>query len=160
MVKLLTKNCEDKRKKILIYGYGNPGRQDDGLGPALAEAVEKLNYTNVKCDSNYQLNVEDAAEIAEYDIVLFVDASKCEVDGLTLSRIYPVKEASFSSHSVSAESVLAICRDHFGNVPESWMLGIKGYEFDIIEELTSKAYENLEYAVDFVKLLIERWRDQ
>ena len=28
--------------KALVIGYGNPGRLDDGLGPALAEAVEKL----------------------------------------------------------------------------------------------------------------------
>ena len=25
---------------ILIYGYGNPGRQDDGLGPTLVDALE------------------------------------------------------------------------------------------------------------------------
>ena len=156
----MTRNCEGKEKKILILGYGNPGRQDDGLGPALVEEVEKFGYGYVKCDSNYQLNVEDAAEIAEHDIVLFVDASKGEIDGLTLSRIYPVKEASFSSHSVSAESVLAICRDHFEKIPEAWMLGIKGYEFDIVEEITLKASENLNYAVDFVKLLIEKWRNR
>ena len=26
---------------ILIYGYGNPGRQDDGVGPALVTALEE-----------------------------------------------------------------------------------------------------------------------
>ena len=28
-------------KKILIIGFGNPGRLDDGLGPKLAEEFEK-----------------------------------------------------------------------------------------------------------------------
>ena len=27
--------------KVLIIGYGNPGRLDDGLGPALADLMEK-----------------------------------------------------------------------------------------------------------------------
>ena len=32
-------NCHPK---IVVIGYGNPGRLDDGLGPALAEAKENF----------------------------------------------------------------------------------------------------------------------
>jgi hydrogenase maturation protease len=28
--------------RVLVIGYGNPGRQDDGLGPAAAAEIEKL----------------------------------------------------------------------------------------------------------------------
>ena len=48
-------------RKVLLIGYGNPGRLDDGLGPALAAAVEKLAIPGVTVDADYQLNVEDAA---------------------------------------------------------------------------------------------------
>ena len=55
--------------KILVYGYGNPGRQDDGLGISLVEMIEdwknkkKLSY--IETDSNYQLNIEDAYNIVK-----------------------------------------------------------------------------------------------
>ena len=56
--------------KILVYGYGNPGRQDDGLGIFLAEEVEKRNLLSVTVDTNYQLNAEDALLASEFDVVL------------------------------------------------------------------------------------------
>jgi len=49
---------------ILVYGYGNPGRGDDGLGPALVEALELLGATGLDCESDYQLAIEDAACLA------------------------------------------------------------------------------------------------
>ena len=50
--------------RILVIGYGNPGRLDDGLGPAVASAMEEFNLPGVSVDSNYQLTVEDAASAA------------------------------------------------------------------------------------------------
>ena len=61
-------------KKVLIYGYGNPGRQDDALGILLVEKMELWAKENglgfIDFDSNYQLNIEDAMAISEYDIVI------------------------------------------------------------------------------------------
>ncbi len=69
--------------KILVYGYGNPGRQDDGLGIELAEEIDRWcsesGITNVQTDTNYQLNLEDAAGIAQYDVVIFADASREDI---------------------------------------------------------------------------------
>ena len=61
--------------KVLLYGFGNPARGDDGLGPALAAAIEELAIPNITVDANYQLTVEDAADIAGYDAVVFADAA-------------------------------------------------------------------------------------
>ena len=74
--------------KVLVFGIGNPGRQDDGLGPALVEQAEKLlpgqlssaSNLQIDYDANYQLNVEDAETISAYDLVYFVDASKAEIE--------------------------------------------------------------------------------
>ena len=32
--------------KILVYGYGNPGREDDGLGIRFAEIIETWDLQN------------------------------------------------------------------------------------------------------------------
>src|SRR3989339_2081336 len=62
-------------KKILVICYGNPAREDDAIGPSIAEDLEKLNLSGIAVDSDYQLTVEDAALVAEHDVVIFVDAS-------------------------------------------------------------------------------------
>ena len=62
-------------RRALIIGYGNPGRQDDGLGPAIANTVASWALSNVTTDDPYQLNIEDAAALAEHELVVFVDAS-------------------------------------------------------------------------------------
>ena len=50
-------------------------RLDDGLGPALADALEKLDLPGVSVDADYQLMIEDAAEVAEHDFAIFADAA-------------------------------------------------------------------------------------
>ncbi len=143
--------------RILIYGYGNPGRQDDGLGARFVELVdqwikdEKLEHISTDC--NYQLNIEDAAVIAEYDIVIFIDASVVEdIEQYRLETVEPNDAAiEFTMHAVSTAFVVDLCRKMYGKTPKVLVLHIKSYEFDFKEELTNKAAENMLAAFDFMK---------
>ena len=45
---------------MLLIGYGNPGRGDDGLGPALSEAVAARSLPGLEVDTDYQLVAEHA----------------------------------------------------------------------------------------------------
>lgn len=147
------------RKRILILCYGNPGRQDDGLGPALAQEMERLALPGVTVEVDYQLNIEDAATLAEHDIVLFVDASTAATPPYALSRVAPATEIAFTSHTVSPESILAICEDHFGARPEAWTLAIRGYAFEFEEGLTVEARSNLDQALAFVQTQVRIWEE-
>ena len=84
-------------RRVLILGYGNPGRQDDGLGPAIAEAVAAWELPNVMTDDPYQLNIEDAAALAEHDLVVFVDASVDAPAPYSLTRIAPAAAITFAA---------------------------------------------------------------
>jgi len=64
-----------KNNDTLILGYGNPGRQDDGLGPEFIRCVDAADWEGVTTQVNYQLTVEDAIDIAQVKRVIFVDAS-------------------------------------------------------------------------------------
>ena len=142
----------------LLLGWGNPGRCDDGLGPALISAVEARNPPRAHFDSDYQLQVESAAEVARYERVVFVDADRAGCAPFSLCRIYPdARSMSFSTHSVRPEAVLALARDLFGAEPEAWMLGIQGYEFDSFGEgLSPGARANLNAATEFVEESLRR----
>jgi hydrogenase maturation protease len=146
--------------KILLYGYGNPGRGDDGLGPALASAVEEQGLEGVDVDANYQLTVEDAADIGSYSAVVFVDAAVQGRAPFWFSRIdhAAVGHVGWTSHSVSPAQVVALARDLFSSRVAAYALGIRGYQFGELDEvLSAGAKENLAEALAFArKALVER----
>jgi hydrogenase maturation protease len=141
-------------KRILVYGFGNPGRQDDGLGPAFAEWVEswaaQQGHTAIQTDSNYQLNVEDAQIISEYDVVVFADASIEEnVNEILFDRIEACNaEVKYTLHAASPGYILELCHEMYGKQPETWLMHIKGYEWDFREGLTELAKKNLQKALE------------
>jgi hydrogenase maturation protease len=133
--------------RVLILGYGNPGRQDDGLGPAAAGLIDELAWPQVSAFDTYQLDIEDAMDVAVHDIVWFVDAAKTGADPFIVSELTPNCTLEFSSHLVRPETILAMAQRYFGRAPQAFLLGIRGYDFDFVEGLTTSAQVNLELAV-------------
>jgi hydrogenase maturation protease len=147
-------------KKILIYGYGNPGRQDDGIGPSFVELVDEWiireDLSGIDTDCNYQLNIEDSAVISEYQTVVFVDASVVEeIETFKLELVKPDNAAiEFTMHAVSPSFVVDLCKKIYQKDPEVYVLHIKGYEFDFIEAISAKAKTNLDASLTFLKNFI------
>jgi hydrogenase maturation protease len=136
---------------VLVIGYGNPGRMDDGLGPALGARIEGLGLPGVAVTCGYQLDVEDAAEMAGTDLTVFVDAARTGPEPFGLSRVQPREETSFSSHSLGPGALLHLARSCFDCRVRGWLLGIRGYEFDgFREELSPGAERNLDCAEKFL----------
>ncbi|MCK4630882.1 MAG: hydrogenase maturation protease [Bacteroidales bacterium] len=152
-------NQKNSKPGILIYGYGNPGREDDGLGNAFVEAIrswiEKNKLTNIELDSNYQLNIEDADMMAKKDIVLFVDATVEPIENFCVTTVEPSgAKVEFTMHSVSPAFVLDLCQKIFGKNPQTYLLHIKGYQWDFKEELSINGKKNLNKALEFIKPLL------
>lgn len=139
-------------KKILIYGYGNPGRQDDGLGNAFVQRLEEWvnneQITGFEFDSNYQLNIEDAANIAGKDLVIFVDASEEDIEDFILTPIDESAKVTFTTHAASPGYIVNLCREMYNGAPDSYLLHIKGYEWEFREGLSERAILNLEKALE------------
>ena len=143
----------ESRPRVLVYGYGNPGRQDDGLGVALVDELEAGAGPGTRdaqpwlsFDRNYQLNAEDALDASHHDIVVFVDASQDQEEPFRFRPIAPSPTVSFSTHSMMPESVLALCRDLYGAHPAGRLLTIRGYSWEPNEAMTAKARGNLQRA--------------
>ena len=136
-----------REPRILVLGYGNPGRQDDGLGPAAAAGIERLGWPNITAYDNYQLNIEDALEVAEHDVVWFVDAAKVGPSPYHVRDLSAASTIEFTSHIARPEAVLGIARQYYGKSPRAFLLAIRGYQFEFVEELTAGAVENLRVAL-------------
>ena len=136
-----------QQHRILVFGYGNPARGDDGLGPAVAEYFESLALDSVTVDADYQLTVEDAAQVAEHDITVFVDAAIDGPEPYSLSRVSPEEGGSFSSHSVTPGQVTGLAESLFDATGDIYIMGIRGYAFEMFtEQLTDQASDNLRLA--------------
>jgi hydrogenase maturation protease len=136
-----------RKARVLILGYGNPGRQDDGLGPAAVSEIESMGLPNLTAFDNYQLNIEDAIDVATHDIVWFIDAAKTGPSPYSVRTVSPSSAIEFTSHIVRPEAILAIARECYGGSPQAFLLAIRGYEFEFIEALTPGAKDNLDAAL-------------
>jgi hydrogenase maturation protease len=137
--------------RILVIGFGNPGRLDDGLGPRLAEAVAAQAPAGVSAIADYSLQVEHATAVAEHDAVVFADAAVSGPAPFALYRLAPQPDTSFSTHSVSPGALLALAGEHFGASAAGYVLAIRGYDFNEFGEwLSSRARANLDAALAFL----------
>jgi hydrogenase maturation protease len=135
---------------IRLIGYGNPGRGDDGLGPALAERM--VDESGVLVAHAYQLTVDHALLIADARIVVFADAlmhadTPYEFTPVAASAMHDV-----TSHSLSPQAVLALCQTLYGHTPQAFVLGITGHDFGEVKEgLSPLAQNNLSLATSFLR---------
>jgi len=145
--------------RVLVIGYGNPGRQDDGLGPAAVAGIESLGWPNLNAFDNYQLNIEDALDVADHDVVWFVDAAKDGPSPYAVRELSPASSVEFTSHLMRPEAILAIARQCYGATPRAFLLAIRGYDFEFTEALTPGAADNLRAALAMLTDSIRALRD-
>jgi hydrogenase maturation protease len=144
-------------QRLLIFGIGNPGRQDDGLGVRFVERLEQLALpSHVTLEANYQLCPEDALVLAANDVVLFVDTTVAPdaPDPYGLSPLAPATEISFSTHALSMGSLLALCTRLYDRSPVAFALALPGYSFEVNADLSERAEENLNRALADVRELL------
>ena len=143
--------------RVVLIGYGNPGRLDDGLGPALAAAIEARGIPGLDVESDYQLTVEDSHTVAQHEVAVFADADVAGPEPFGFDKIDPAEDAGleFSTHAIEPAQVLALARRLFGAKTDAYVLGIRGYEFDGFgERLSPGARSNLRAAADFVEKVL------
>ena len=76
-------------KPWLLIGYGNPGRGDDGLGPALVEGLERVGTEELELISDYQLTVDLAFDLAPFETVIFADAAMTGAAPFSFDAVSP-----------------------------------------------------------------------
>jgi hydrogenase maturation protease len=143
-----------RRERTLVYGYGNPGRSDDGLGPAVASWLEREARRRGRRDivalSRLQLNIEDSLTVSAFDRVVFVDATRRGPDPFLFRDIRPARGWSFSTHALSPEAVLALCAELYGKRPPASMLAVRGHRWVLGEAFSPAAERNLARAGAFL----------
>jgi hydrogenase maturation protease len=139
--------------KLLLFGYGNPGRGDDALGPELVELIAQMQLADIECHDDMQLQVEHVTDMAGCDQVLFIDADMSCAEPFDFSEIIAAKDDSYTSHAMNPAALLHAYSQVYGkDAPPAFLLRIRGYDFELGDPLSDKATANLESAS---KLIVE-----
>jgi hydrogenase maturation protease len=123
-------------KPLLLIGYGNPLRQDDGLGWRIAMAIEDLELPGLQVLAAQQLTHELAAPIALAEAVVFVDAaygksaangSAQAIEPLALKPLHHKPQAPDPgpqtwSHQLTPQALLVLAGELYGHQPAALQL--------------------------------------
>ncbi len=137
------------RQSPLVIGIGNPLRGDDGIGALLADQVGGR--------SVQQLTPELAAELAELEAVLFIDAWLAPAGASPqLTEISPAAGAAngaAGSHRLEPAQLLAISQALYGRAPGGQLLRVPAYAFEHGTTLSA----GLQAALPAARALLHQW---
>jgi hydrogenase maturation protease len=140
---------------LLVIGYGNELRCDDGVGAKVAAAVAEWNLSGVHALVCHQLTPELAEPISAARCVVFVDASADAEKTVELRKIEPADSAQIMAHAADPRVLLALGEKLFGGYPKAFLLAIPAENFAFGEELSPRARAGLQIALQKIRALAE-----
>ncbi len=139
-----------ENKRTLLFGIGNCGRADDGLGWAFLDEIERNLPSNFDIEYRYQLQVEDAEIAQNYDTIIFIDAHIATFDsGFEWKICIPKASDTYTSHELNPETILHLTKTIYNKQPTAFTLGITGVNYELALGLSSVASNNLTKALDY-----------
>ena len=150
-------------QKILVIGYGNVDREDDGVGWHVLEKLSDhfgnpvMTLDGGTFDQTHnpqlvfvlQLTPEMAESLAKYDYVCFVDAhTGAYEEEVRLTAIEPGYQSSPFTHHLTPESCLELAQALYGRIPQALVVSVRGYHFGYRTELSEQTMPLMQVAVE------------
>lgn len=145
-----------KPRHLLIIGYGNTLRRDDGVGVMVAEAVAELDLPGVQTITRHQLVPELAEPVSQARAVVFVDADVKTKGEAILSLIKPTPNAQILAHAVDPRSLLTLSKQMYGRSPKAWTLSIPVEDMGFGDGLSPLAEAGRSMAVKLILNLAQK----
>lgn len=147
------------RDGVLVIGCGNPLRQDDGVGPRVAELLAAGPLpAGVEVLAVHQLTVELAEPLSRAGRALFID---CRCGGwpgsFALETVEAWARSGCLSHHLQPGTLLQAAREWYGHAPRSAVLAVAGAEFGSGEALSIEIEAALPAIVARARHLLTVW---
>jgi hydrogenase maturation protease len=142
--------------RLVVFGWGNDARGDDGLGPLLLARLAGAGFPEVTTIEDFQLQIEHALDLDGAEAALFIDAGKDTPAPFAFAEIGPKRIATHTTHAIPPEAVLDVFARTLGKTPPpTFTLCVRGERFELGEGLSAEAAERLEAAWAFLEGLME-----
>lgn len=152
-------------KKLLLLGYGNPDREDDGvawhilralvikLGLLPPESYEDEFPESALIDFDFQLQLtpEMAEDVAQYPYVCFMDAHTGNIpEPVRLITVESEFQNSPFTHHLTPQSLMSMCENIYQKKPDAVLLSVLGHRFLFSRELSEETAELVPQAVGLI----------
>jgi hydrogenase maturation protease len=139
--------------RVIVIGYGNPSRRDDGVAHYVLEKLQDLADDRLELIACHQLGIELAETIKDYDLVIFVDACVGDrEEELKITAVQSGYTPSAFTHFLKPGSLLALTESLYDKQPRAFIFSIKGHDFDFGTELSE---ETQKWANDAVEKILD-----
>ncbi len=139
---------------MLVIGYGNELRGDDGAGVRVVEGLGEWERAGVEGMTVVQLTPDMAEGVARRRAVVFVDAAVGQAE-VVVREVGPAAGRSAWGHRCEPEDLLAWARGLYGRHPRAWLVTVPGERFELGAGLSPRATEGVEEARARVRALCE-----
>jgi len=156
---------------VLVVGYGNPLRSDDGVGPLVAErlaADPRLRGADVRAE--HQLTPELALDASRVALLVLVDAADGVPAGEVVVReLAPAVAAGSAArgsaggieeggapltHHVDPAALLGLARELWGAAPRTVLVGVGPASLELGDTLTAQVEAAVPRAVEAVVAVV------
>jgi hydrogenase maturation protein HypF len=163
---------QNSKCKVILIGYGNTLRGDDGAGQRVAATVAEWDLPNVRSIAVHQLLPELSESLAATQLAIFVDVYLADTDqGIQVHCLHPnshlsnhTRQVSNSrpavGHTADPRSLLALTQAVYGTTPLSWWILIPVVQFEFGEQLSAIAEQGIHNALQQIQQLIGTISDQ
>ncbi|HTR80509.1 MAG TPA: hydrogenase maturation protease [Bacteroidota bacterium] len=143
-------------KDALVIGFGNTLRSDDGVGVWIADKIADLEIPGVDVRTCHQLNVDLAADIAEYKKVVCIDASS---DGNPVAYRQCKSEAPSllpNGHNIGPEALARMAYELYGATITFNLFTVRGESFEFGHTLSPSVENSARRAVNAIAAFLRQ----
>jgi hydrogenase maturation protease len=142
---------------ILVIGYGNTLRADDGAGPRVAARASAWGWPGLTAMAVHQLTPELAEPLARAELAIFVDARLADGDEeVAYVPLEPSGSGSIHGHTSDPRSLLGLAEAVYGRHPRAWLVTLPAVDVALGARLSCAAERGVETALVGIAVLIER----
>lgn len=161
--------------KILLFGYGNIDRQDDGVAwhilrgvaeryglilPDFPEETTSEITEFLTCTYALQLTPESSEWVSQFDKVIFIDAHTGSIEE---PLHFEILDANFQTspftHHLTPQTCLALAESLYGKTPQAYLISVRGYEFGFSQNLSNQTRDLAMQAIRKIVSMIDQRDD-
>ena len=145
---------------VLVIGYGNVLRMDDGLGWRVAERLaDDARLSGATVIGRHQLTPELAFDVSQAGLVVFVDAALGPAAGShAVERVRSGSGRPGSmSHQLDPAGLVALANELYDAAPEVFLVSVGAGSIEAGEDLTPAVAAALPAVLETVVELIGEW---
>jgi hydrogenase maturation protease len=142
---------------VLIICIGNIARGDDGAAHRVARLLAQRDIlpAGTRVIEAVGLDVAMAADVAEADLFILIDAVRRESPLVRLERLDAGPALTATGHSIDPPSLLTVTEGLYGRVPPAWIVSLAAPEMGHTESLSNRAEAASVEAASVVVSLID-----